>query len=432
MPNCERCGQEFSRANGLEKHLLRKKPCKKPIALIQRELETAGVVTESLEEFRDSSKKFNSSLSKKLRSDMGIYFTPKKVRSLLFEKLDELGVVPSTILEPSFGSGEFILDARHKYADAHIFGVEMNEALFKSVSCPNATLVNANFLDWSGTADLIIGNPPYFVMKDTNKHRLHGECMTGRANIYVLFLYKCLKEHLKDNGFLAFVIPTSLYNCSYYQPIRDYIYENMTIRYVETLNRPGFYQTGQETILIILQKGKYDDSYIYKAKTGTVYISPFYKELYGLTESTTSLAELGIGVKTGNVVWNQVKDKLSDTGTLLIYSSNIRGSKLTLGNLKGTKKQYVKDLKKPKLKGPVILVERGYGNSFSFDSTLVKLDEFYAENHLNVLYLKSGKLTDLERVVKSFQDKRSVQFIRWFLGNGSISSKDLEGVIPIY
>ena len=131
-------------------------------------------------------------------------------------------------------------------------------------------------------------------------------------------------------------------------------------------------------------------------------------------------------------MWNQVKDKLADTGTLLIYSSNIRGSKLTLGNLKGTKKQYVKDLKKPKLKGPVILVERGYGNSFSFDSTLVKLDEFYAENHLNVLYLKSGTLADLERVVKSFQDKRSVQFIRWFLGNGSISSKDLEGVIPIY
>jgi hypothetical protein len=31
---------------------------------------------------------------------------------------------------------------------------------------------------------------------------------------------------------LAFIIPTSLYNCSYYQPMRNYIQKHTTIKYV--------------------------------------------------------------------------------------------------------------------------------------------------------------------------------------------------------
>jgi adenine-specific DNA-methyltransferase len=50
--------------------------------------------------------------------------------------------------------------------------------------------------------------------------------MTGRGNIFVQFIYKCLTEHLKENGILAFVLPTSFYNCSYYSPCRNYIRNN--------------------------------------------------------------------------------------------------------------------------------------------------------------------------------------------------------------
>lgn len=430
MASCEICGKQFTSPARLLRHKGNKKPCKASTPPKE------PTPPKEQSEFREASYRFNASLSKEERKEQGIYFTPKKARDALFSKLEELGVNPSRILEPSFGSGEFLLDAQRLYPEATLLGVEKNEELFKSVEPSPTTLLECcDFLDWSGSADLIIGNPPYFVLaKGSKGHR--PDVITGRPNIYILFLYKCLKEHLEDDGFLAFIIPTSIYNCSYYQSVRDYINENTTIHHVESLNKPGFFETGQETTLLVLQKRpSTDNNFIFKSKAGNVYITPFYKQLYELTEGTQTLAELGLGVKTGNVVWNQHKDKLSDEpGTLLIYSSNINNSVLEIDNLLGDKrKQYVVGLKKPTLTGPLILVERGYGNSFSFNSVLVELEEFYAENHINVIYPIGSEATcHLERVLKSFQDERSKQFVRMFVGNGSISATELETLMPIW
>jgi ferritin len=61
------------------------------------------------------------------------------------------------------------------------------------------------------------------------------------------------------------------------------------------------------------------------------------------------------------------------------------------------------------------------------------LKDFYAENHINVIYPKTADaVKNLERVVKSFQDEKSRNFIKWFIGNGSISATDLETLIPIF
>jgi len=423
-------------------------------------------LTNNTSEFRESSAKFNASISKTDRLAQGIFFTPKKARDLLFSTLANLHVNPKNILEPSFGSGEFLFDARDAYPDAHILGVEMNKDLYNSVSAvlpSKTTLSCCDFLTWEGKADLILGNPPYFVLKMDKKSTAkekkafaekHSACMTGRANIYILFLYKCLETHLEDDGYLAFIIPTSLYNCSYYQPMRNYIQKNTTICHLENLNKPGFYETGQDTMLIVLQKKKSKDDYIFKSSSGNIYISPYYKELYEITAGTKTLSHLGLGVKTGNIVWNQVTENLSDTGTLLIYSSNINNSELKLNNLSGKvhkkrggttpseeevvkprvpRKQYVKGIDKPTLSGPVILVDRGYGNSYSFNLVLVDLKDFYAENHINVIYPKTpDAVKHLEAVVKSFQDPRSQKFIQWFLGNGSISATELETLVPIF
>jgi adenine-specific DNA-methyltransferase len=216
--------------------------------------------------------------------------------------------------------------------------------------------------------------------------------------------------------------------------MRDYIRANCTIRWLETLDKPGFFETGQETTLIVLEKKVGSEQYVFLGRTGTAYITPFYKQLAALTAGTTTLGGLGLGVKTGNVVWNQVKDKLGDTGTLLIYSSNINGSELKVNNLLGTeKKQYVTGLDKPKLDGPVILVERGYGNSFRFNVVLVEEKGFYAENHLNVVYPKTAAATEaLARVLKSFKDPRTKRFVELFNGNGTISASDLEALVPVF
>ena len=66
-------------------------------------------------EFRETSTAFHKTLDKKLRSEQGIYFTPKKVRDRLFEVLASLQIKPTLILEPSFGTGEILLDAIELY-----------------------------------------------------------------------------------------------------------------------------------------------------------------------------------------------------------------------------------------------------------------------------------------------------------------------------
>lgn len=421
MASCDTCGKAFTKKAGLAVHLKRKTPCVAPVP--------PGV---PLTEFRESSKTFHKSLTKEVRQNEGIFFTPRGVRDRLFKCLK--GLEPKRILEPSFGSGEFLLDAKRVWPGSTLVGVEKNKALFESVKCPEAELVCQDFLEWtcSEKSDLILGNPPYFTMKEVPAK--YKDLVTGRPNIYVLFLWICLTEHLAADGIIAFVLPSSLYNCSYYQTLRDYIQERTTILHLESLEKPGFYETTQDTMLLILKNGKTGDDYIYRGN-GHIYINPCAKELEGLTKDTTTLSALGLGVKTGNVVWNQVKENLvAEGGTLLIYSSNLKGSVLELDNLRGDeKKQYVAGLTKPTLDGPVILVERGYGNTFHFNCVLTDRKGFYAENHINVVYAKTSEAVgNLARAFKSFQDPRSKEFLRLFLGNGSVTATDMEFLLPIY
>ena len=439
---CKTCGKSFSRKSALEQHQGRKNPCKAPTKLLEAAAAAAVAQTGLVHleipttEFREVSKSFHTKFSKEQRQEEGIFFTPKKVRDLLFDTLDRLQVKPQRILEPSFGTGEFLLDAKRRYPEAELQGVEKNPDLAASFKCPGVSTQAMDFLAYQGTADCIVGNPPYFVLpsKSVDKEEW-AQAFTGRPNIYVMFLLKCLKEHLTPDGILAFILPTSLCNCSYYQPIRNFIEKHTTIRHLEFLDKPGFYETDQPTMLLVLQKTKGNNDFLFRAPNGHVYITPFATQLTELTKEAKTLGSLGLAVKTGNVVWNQVKKNLTkDPGTLLIYASNIKDNTLVLNNLKGTeKKQYVKDLTKPTLSGPVLLVERGYGNAFHFNAVLTNIQDFYAENHLNVVYPKTPQsAANLTKVLQSFQDKRTQEFVKLFIGNGMMSATELETLLPVF
>jgi len=222
---------------------------------------------------------------------------------------------------------------------------------------------------------------------------------------------------------------------------------------LKIIEKPGFHDTLQDVVLLVLQKKKSHDNFILKTTNGSSYLTPFYKELRELLKSTTTIENLHLGVKTGDVVWNQVKDQLRDEGILLIYSNNIQDGKLVTGNIssgkEGKKKQYIKENfcrkeatgdKEPKgvppLIGKTILVNRGYGNngnSYAFNFLTVDLPKYYAENHVNVIYPKTTAHADnLTRVEKSFNDERTSQFIKWFVGNGALSARELQCVVPIF
>jgi 16S rRNA G966 N2-methylase RsmD len=409
---CAKCKRVYGQKSHYEKHLLRKVPCKPP--LVKK--------VEPEREFRDATDTIHTLLSKTYRQDNGIFFTPLKVRSRLFDVLKEIKCNPKTILEPSFGSGEFLLDLYSKFPKSRVYGVEKDKTLFDSVEQTDL-LFNQDFLEFKDcNVDLIVGNPPYF-----NTSVKNPNCMTGHGNIYVLFIYKCLTEHLNRNGILAFVLPTSLYNSSYYEPCRKYIAEHTTILHLENLSA-HYFDTTQKTMLLVLKNSKKNDNFLFK-RNDNVYITPFYAELNELVKNTSTLHELGASIKTGEVVWNQEKDKLSDTdGTLIVYTSNIVDNTLVLNNLKGEKKQYIQDFKKPPTKGPAIVISRGYGNNYRFSYTVVGDIEFYGENHINVL--KCGE--HMKRISDSLSNKKTQEFIQYFVGNGALSKTEIEHVLPIF
>jgi len=390
-------------------------------------------------EFRDISHELNKLLSKDIRQANGIFFTPTKARKIILNKIKEYSFIPKTILEPSFGSGEFIQDIIDEYPLAIIDGVEYNKEIFDKVNNnienKNINLVNEDFLNYkSKPVDLIIGNPPYFVTKQKNI-----KCMTGRGNIFVQFIYKCLTEHLNPNGILAFVLPTSLYNCSYYEPCRKYIQKNNTILHMENI-QVDYYDTKQDTMILILKNKKCnleDPPYIVSYQN-RVYLSPYYKEIKELLVGTTTLKELGFQVKTGEVVWNQHKEKLSNdsvNGTLLIYSTNISSRKLELNIFKESseKKQYIENYNGVPITSPAFLVTRGYGNCYKFEYIYIDNYKFYAENHINVITpLTSDAIKSIKRVNDSFEDPRMKKFIKMFIGNGALSKTELEEIVPIF
>lgn len=377
--------------------------------------------------FRDVSIELTNSLTKETKQAHGIFFTPKEARDVVFQVLDSNGVKPKSILEPSFGSGEFIEDAYIKYPTAKITGVELNSTLFASLDRPN--LHNIDFLTYSGKHDLILGNPPYFVIPKSDET---VKCQSGRPNMFIQFLYKAIQDHLKTNGYLGFVLPTSLYNCLYYEPMRRYLFEHTTILAVKPLECK-YLDTAQNTVALVLRKGKQNDDYCIKLNDN-IYISPYYKELQELLSTSTTLAALGFEVKTGEVVWNQEKDKLSDSGSLVIYSSNFSKGVLTLGDLKEPKKQYIEGFKKPAMSGKTILINRGYGNTtYTLSAVIADFPSYYAENHVNVIRPTTPEaLASIERVLASLQNPKTSQFIQYFVGNGALSKTEIENCLPIW
>lgn len=377
--------------------------------------------------FRDSSVELTRSLSKETKQEQGIFFTPKEARDIVFEILDAHKVNPKNILEPSFGSGEFIEDAYTKYPRAKITGVELNPTLFQSLDRPN--LHNQDFLTYGGKHDLIIGNPPYFVM---DKSEETAKCQTGRPNMFVQFIYRAITENLTKDGYIAFVLPTSFFNCAYYEPTRRYLFEHTTILAAKPLEGK-YLDTAQDTFALVLRNGKKNDDYFVE-RNGNVYLTPYYKELRELFASSKTLCELGFEVKTGDVVWNQEKDKLANEGTLLVYSSNFSKGTIVLGGLKEPKKQYIKGFKRQAISGKTILINRGYGNaSYKLTAVIADYPMYYAENHVNVIRPQTPEATaNVERVLTSLKSEKTSQFIRYFVGNGALSKTEIERCLPIW
>ena len=103
------------------------------------------------------------------------------------------------ILEPSCGAGDFIVAMRSLFPAAKITGIELNKEVFDGVAEDETfandeklTLLNEDFLGWDADNmekyDVIVGNPPFFVMKKKDVPVGYDDYYSGRPNIFLLFI----------------------------------------------------------------------------------------------------------------------------------------------------------------------------------------------------------------------------------------------------
>ena len=303
------------------------------------------------------------------------------------------------------------------------------------------------------TYGLIIGNPPYFVMKKKEVDKSLYEYFDGRPNIFILFIIKSL-QLLRNNGILSFVLPKNFLNCLYYDKTRKYINENFKI--LDILEcQDKYIETKQDTIIIIIQKKKKKTNKKYVLKRHNYLIfgtSDNIKELKKLYTDSKSLSELDFEVKVGNIVWNQCKYFLTDDNTKirLIYNSDIVNKKLTLKEYTNNNKKNFIDINKidkNKIQyiikkihtSPILVVNRGYGvGKYKFEYCLINVDfKYFIENHL--IYIKykknitNSKLIKLyNKIINSFHNQKTIDFIKLYFGNNAINITELNYIFPIY
>lgn len=404
-------------------------------------------------QFSDLTINITKSLSKEEKKNYGIFISPNSIISALFSTVksglnDNLNSI-KRILEPSCGTCEIINYCDKLLTDVEIDGIELNETIYKSIKDlkfkNNVKLYNQDFIKYSSNDfyDLIIGNPPYFVCKKSDVPEEYEEYIYGRPNIFGLFILHSLSL-LKPSGILAFIVPNSFLNSLYYSKIRNYIKDTCSIIKIDDYSKQNnFMDTDQSTFGLVLQKHiipiKASECKYSMLMNGNYIFTNDSNILGDIFSSSTTIKKMGLKVRTGQIVWNEVKDDLTDDEdeTLLIYNTNIsKDNKLELKTFKNDKKkQYIKRNGRV---DPVLIVNRGNGNSaYKLNYAIIKQDQFLIENHLNEIYspkkMKEEELLKTyEKIINSFKNPKTKKFIEIFLGNNSLSKTELETIFPIY
>ena len=387
------------------------------------------------------------------KREQGIYFTPTSIIRRSIQAIQryamKTGLAIKKVLEPSCGSCEFIQSLNKEMTGLSIKGIEYNETIFDAIDqlawSPRGNRIKLEKGDYLLTDpdkkyDLIIGNPPYFVLSKSQVNKSYHPYFSGRPNMFILFIVHSLRK-LVPGGLLSFVLPKSFINCHYYNRLREFIGQEYKIIYLEDCSQDRYIETQQPTIILIVQNRKADNSKFTLLRGGHTLFNTLkniviLKDLY---KSTTTLKAMGLEVKVGTVVWNQVKGILTNDSskTRLIYSSDILNGKLVANKYKNVaKKNYIE---KKGITGLLLAVNRGYGKgTYAFRYCLIDIaGEYLIENHLicvcSIKTISESLLREkYHQVIHSWSNPKTQTFIETCFGNGALNTKELAEIVPIY
>ena len=382
-------------------------------------------------------------LSKTEKKNDGIFFTPKAIVERTMKILEPHLSSKTTVLEPSCGSCEYIDALVKRHPGIAVTGIEKNRKIFEGIvakASATTNLLHQDFLAYETERryDLIVGNPPFYVMKNKDVPDEYRAYYEGRPNIFCLFVVKSLGL-LTKGGILSFVLPRNFTNSCYYNKLRKHIIEEYEILDLQDVSDEKYIGTQQDTILFVVRNSEGGNNGSFALESGTcLNTRSNIVKLQGLSHGTTTLDEMGFKVSVGKVVWNQCKDILTEdmTKTRLVYSSDIVNNKLQLRKYANVEKKNF--IEKKGTTDPVLVVNRGYGTGkYVFNHCIIDVKfEYLLENHIICITSKKPMekrelLRAYGQITTSLDNPKTMEFIGMYFGNNSINTTELNYILPI-
>jgi len=209
--------------------------------------------------------------------------------------------------------------------------------------------------------DIAIGNPPYDVINDPTYRENYKDSICGRANLYGLFIHKCIRDILRDKGLLVFINPKTMLADKYFTNLRKYFKNNGNFKAIlKVTERHNVFENVLQAVIVYLfqktsiqnprsrvqiteirtkediEKSNQVFSIDYDAlwldnRFEDAFLLSDKKEVYSIFDKikrTTSFKETGIVFTTGKIQWDLFKKKLTNKPTKnsirLIWGENIQ------------------------------------------------------------------------------------------------------------
>jgi len=170
----------------------------------------------------------------------------------------------------------------------------------------------------SGGFDVVIGNPPYIstLLLEKILHpdikpywKKKYQSAAGAFDIYIIFTEQGIR-HLKDNGYLGYIIPNKFMAAEYAQEFRTWIFDNSVICSLLDLSKTKVWPISVYPVVPVFQKSKE------KADATITVVTPLKADLSDIQQ--IALVKYMMLEKTPDKIWSFITRPGADTLLRLI------------------------------------------------------------------------------------------------------------------
>ena len=236
---------------------------------------------------------------------LGQFFTPDRIKEFMIEILDPR--VGNLIIDPAFGSGGFVVltykrllesikssnwnqskkdEEKIRLSSEYLYGIEINPRL--EIACKTNMylhgdgrtriyrgdgLLNTGEIQ-EGKFDIVVTNPPFGARVDKEEilNKFDLGINKNKQQSEILFLERCVRLAKPETGKIGIVLPESILMNTTFQPVRDWLDQNVTIDAIFKMPSYAFSPsgaTGIQTSLVFMTRKK-PKTFDYKIFMGNV------------------------------------------------------------------------------------------------------------------------------------------------------------------